>query len=154
MMSPPRTSWSLRVMSSYVSSALVAMASAGEGAMAEGAGRERESAMKTSARDLDLRVPRRGACSLDCADCSLRLSLHAHAPCHARLRWAESGCRMKFSQHNSSPFSSFFARRHAFKGHLARSGAFIRRSTVRFLSQESRNSYDNSTGSHIPLYSE
>lgn len=61
---------------------------------------------------------------------------------------------MKFSQHNSSPFSSFFARRHAFKGHLARSGAFIRRSTVRFLSQESRNSYDNSTGSHIPLYSE
>ena len=67
MMSPPRTSWSLRVMSSYVSSALEAMASAGEGAMAERAGRERESAMKTSARDLDLRVPRRGACSLDCA---------------------------------------------------------------------------------------
>ncbi|RPD59497.1 phosphatidylserine decarboxylase [Lentinus tigrinus ALCF2SS1-6] len=59
---------------------------------------------------------------------------------------------MKFTQHNSSPFSSLFARRHAFKGHLARSGAFIRRSTVRFLSQESRNNYDNSTGSHIPLY--
>ncbi|KAI0735768.1 phosphatidylserine decarboxylase [Earliella scabrosa] len=59
---------------------------------------------------------------------------------------------MKFTQHNSSPFSGLFSRRAAFKGHLARSGQFIRRSTVRFLSQESRNNYDNSTGTHIPLY--
>ncbi|KAI0691246.1 phosphatidylserine decarboxylase [Cerioporus squamosus] len=59
---------------------------------------------------------------------------------------------MKFTQHNSSPFSSLLARRHAVKGHLARSGAFLRRSTVRFLSQQTRNNYDNSTGSHVPLY--
>ncbi|KAI0762502.1 phosphatidylserine decarboxylase [Fomes fomentarius] len=59
---------------------------------------------------------------------------------------------MKFSQHNYSPFSTL-SRRAAFKGHLARSGAFIRRNTLRFLSQGPRNNADNSTGgSHIPLY--
>ncbi|KAI0757522.1 phosphatidylserine decarboxylase [Daedaleopsis nitida] len=58
---------------------------------------------------------------------------------------------MKFTQHKS-PFSTLFTRRAAFKGHLARSGAFIRRSTARFLSQDTRNNYDNSTGARLPLY--
>ena len=60
---------------------------------------------------------------------------------------------MKFTQHNSSPFSGLFSRRAAFKGHLARSSAFIRGSAARFLSQDSRNAYDNSTsGGRAPLY--
>lgn len=60
---------------------------------------------------------------------------------------------MKFTQHNSSPFSTLFSRRAAVKGHLARSGAFIRASTLRLLSHDARNNYDNSTGPHVPLYS-
>ena len=62
--------------------------------------------------------------------------------------------RMKFNQHNSSPFSGLFSRRSVFRGHLSRSGAFIRSSAVRFLSQDSRNAYENSTsGGRAPLYS-
>ncbi|TBU46276.1 phosphatidylserine decarboxylase [Dichomitus squalens] len=59
---------------------------------------------------------------------------------------------MKFTQHKSSPFSTLLSRRAAFKSHLARSGTFLRTSTLRLLSHDARNNYDNSTGSHVPLY--
>ena len=59
---------------------------------------------------------------------------------------------MKFT-HISSPFSTLLSRKTAIKTHLARSRAFLRTSTLRLLSHDARNNYNNSTGSHVPLYS-
>ncbi|KAH9939649.1 phosphatidylserine decarboxylase [Epithele typhae] len=60
---------------------------------------------------------------------------------------------MKFSQHHPSPFSSLFQgqRRAAFKGHLLRSGTFIRNHTARLFSQSSPNQYSD-PGTRAPLY--
>ena len=78
----------------------------------------------------------------------LRAKAKRRSPCRGPARKP-----MKFSQHNSSPFSGFFPKRPSFRGHLYRSGAFIRSSTARFLSQDSRNAYDNTTSSgRAPLY--